>query len=260
MQKGEPGEAVLPFADQLAGPFAAGGIVVGGEFEQAQAAAGPRADAEGDHPRPAVVARVEARMGAEGLAGAQGPVEGGEAPGLEADGVELVGAGGFPEGQQAFAQPHHMGVGDVLEPHIKGVGQGAPGFLGAEHTAVEKPAGLFFGLPALGAHEAVAEAGSPIPVEPQGADHAVAVERVMHPLAAPLEPAGTIAVEGAHQAGGQLAAAWPQGHVTQFLADVAEAAAPVGPVVATGVGTAGGDGHGSRGQIPLPIMTLQTVT
>ena len=180
-----------------------------------------------------MVARIEAGMGAEGFAGLEHAIQQGDAFGVEGLGIEGVGGTGLPQGQQLIAELHHMGVGDVLEPHIEGVGEQAAGFLGAEHAAIERLAGLLLGQPALGTHKAVGEV-QPASFEAQGGDHAVAIKGVVHPVAATLQPTGTVAVEGAVEISRDGAFAGLQRNVAQFLAHVAEAAGPVGAVVAEG--------------------------
>ena len=233
VQEGEAAEAIGALAQQLAGLHAADGVVGHGEFHQPNRAARAALHPEGHHALLAVVARIEAGMGAEGFAGLEHAIQQGDAFGVEGAWVEGVGGTGLPQGQQLIAELHHMGVGDVLEPHIEGVGEQAAGLLGAEHAAIERFAGLLLGQPALGTHEAVGEV-QPASFEAQGGDHAVAIKRVVHPVAATLQPTGTVAVEGAVEISRDGAFAGLQRNVAQFLAHVAEAAGPVGAVVAGG--------------------------
>ena len=180
VQKGEAVKAVAAFAEQLAGLGA-----IGGELHQADGAARAALDAEADHAGGAVVTGIKAGVGTEGLTGLENPVQQTDAPGFETVGIEGVGRTGLPKRQKVVAKAHHMGVGDVFEPQVKGVGQGAAGLLGAENAAVEITTGLFLRLPALGAHETVAEAQTTA-LEAQGGDHAVAIKGVVDPMAGAL--------------------------------------------------------------------------
>ena len=89
-----------------------------------------------------------------------------------------------------------MGVGDVFEPQVKGVGQGAAGLLGAENAAIKITTGLFLRLPALGAHKTVGKAHTTA-LKAQGGDHAVAIKGVVDPKAGALQAARPIAIKGA---------------------------------------------------------------
>ena len=62
----------------------------------------------------------------------------------------------LPEGKQLIPQTHHVGVGDVLQTQIKGVGQPTTRLLAAEHPPVENFASLLLRQPTLGAHITVA--------------------------------------------------------------------------------------------------------
>ena len=241
VQEGEAIEAVAALAQQ----GAAGRI----ELHKPHRAARPAVHAKRDHPLGAVVAGIEAGVGAEGLTRLEGPAQQGEAAGFEGFGIEGVGGAGLPEGQELIAQAHHVRVGDVLEPQVECVGQRAAGLLGAEHAPAHEASGLLLRQPTLGAHEAVAQLGGAAAIEAHGADHAVAIEGVVHPAAAALQPAGAVAVKGAAQLRRDRAAGGRQGHVVELDADVAEGAGPVGAVVAAGGGGGcwGGGGWGRSG-------------
>ena len=118
VQKGKPLEAVAAIAQELARPRA-----LGGEFHQPHSATGARFDAKGHHPWFAVVPRIEAGMGAEGLTGLEGAIQEAEAAGVEGVWIEGMGGTGFPKRQQLVAKAHHMGVGDVFQAHIQKVGE-----------------------------------------------------------------------------------------------------------------------------------------
>ena len=156
-----------------------------------------------------------------------------------------MGLGRLPEGQQLIAQAHHMGVGDVLEAQVEGIGQSAAGLLGAEHAAVEELVGHFLGLPALGAHEAIAQLRLTAR-KAKGGDHAVAIKGVMHPLAATLQPAGAIAVERARQLRRNGTASRRELHPIELHAHVAERTGPVSAVV--GRGSSRSSGHRGSGR------------
>ena len=169
-----------------------------------------------------------------------------------------MGGAGLPEGQELVAQPHHLGVGDVLEAQVKGVGDRAAGLLGAEHAAIQDLVRRLLRQPTLGAHEAVAELERS-GLKAQGRDHAVAIKGVVHPVAAALEPARAIAIEGSGQLAGDRAPCGDQRHGGELHAHIAEGAGPIGAVVGrpswgrSGVsgaaalgagGSARGSGHG----------------
>ena len=104
----------------------------------------------------------------------------------------------LPKGQQLITQAHHIGVGDVFQPQVEGIGQAAARLLAAEHTAVQDLPGLLLRLPTLRAHEAVAQPHASV-LEAHGGDHAVTIEGVMDAMSVPLEAPGTVAIEGARQ-------------------------------------------------------------
>ena len=254
VQEGKALEAVGVVGQELAGL-----VACGGELHQPHRAGGAGLDAEGHQPGLTVVAGIEAGVGAEGLIGLEHAIEQGDALGFERVGIEGMGGTGLPEGQELVAQPHHLGVGDVLEAQVEGVGDRAAGLLGAEDAAIQDLVRRLFRQPTLRAHEAVAElerAG----VKAQGRDHAVAIKGVVHPVAAALEPAGAIAIEGARQLAGDRAPGGDQRHGAELHAHIAEGAGPIGPVVgrrpsggqagvsgATALGARGsarGSGHG----------------
>ena len=225
VQEGEALEAVGVVGQELAGLVAAGG-----ELHQPHRAGGAGLDAEGHQPGLAVVAGIEAGVGAEGLIGLEHAIEQGDALGFEGVGIEGVGGAGLPEGQELVTQAHHLGVGDVFEAQVEGVGDRAAGLLGAEDAAIQHLVGLLFRQPTLRAHETVAElerAG----IKAQGGNHAVAIKGVVHPVAAPLEPARAIAIEGARQLAGDRAPGGDQRHGAELHAHIAESTGPIGPVV-----------------------------
>ena len=53
----------------------------------------------------------------------------------------------------------------------------------------------------------------------------------MHPVAAALEPAWAVAIEGACQLAGDRAAGRDQGHGAELHAHIAEGTGPVSPVI-----------------------------
>ena len=225
VQEGEALEAVGVVGQELAGL-----VACAGELHQPHRAGGAGLDAEGHQAGLTVVAGIEAGVGAEGLIGLEHAIEQGDALGFEGVGIEGVGGTGLPEGQELVTQPHHLGVGDVLEAQVKGVGDRAAGLLGAEDTAIQDLVGLLFRQPTLGAHEAVAELERS-GLKAQGRDHAVAIKGVVHPVAAALEPARAIAIEGARQLAGDRAPGGNQGHGAELHAHIAEVAGPIGAVV-----------------------------
>ena len=258
VQKGEALEAVGVVGQKLAGLVAAGG-----ELHQPHLAGGAGLDTEAHQPGFAVVAGIESRVGTEGLVGLEHAIEQGDAFGFEGVGIEGMGGAGFPEGQELVAQPHHLGVGDVFEAKVEGVGDRAAGLLGAEDAAIQDLVRLLFGQPTLRAHEAIAELERS-GVKAQGGNHAVAIKGMVHPMAAALEPARAIAIEGARQLAGDRAAASEQGHGRELHAHIAEGTRPISPVVGrpnwrriganggTALGTggsAGGSGHGKARDI-----------
>ena len=195
MQEGKTLEAVATVSHQIAGAHTIW-LVCAGKFHQANGAGGARLDTEGDHAGLAVVTWIEAGVGAESFSWLEQTLQPREPPRLEGAGIKGVGLGRFPERQQLVTQLHHMGVGDVLEPQIEGIGEGPSRLLSAEDPPVNEATGLLLCQPALGAHKAVGESGVP-PFKPEGADHAVAIKWVMNPLATPLEPAWPIAEQSA---------------------------------------------------------------
>ena len=209
-----------------------------GELHQANGAARSGLHTESDHAGPAVMAGIKAGMGAESLALLQHAIKMGEATGLEAERVESVGLGGFPQGQQLIAEPHHVGVRDVFQTQIEGIREPATGLLATEHTAIKHLAGLFLSQPALGAHIAIAQLNSAV-VKPHGRDHAVAIERVMNAVTIPLHPARAIAVKSAVELSWNRPTHRVQHHGGEFLFHVDEGAGPVAAAVAAD----GGDGH-----------------
>ena len=134
-----------------------------------------------------------------------------------------------------------MGVGDVFQTQVKGIGGNAAGLLGAKDTSVEEFVRLLLGLKALGAHKAIAQLDL-TSLKPQGGDHAVPVKGVMHPLTTPLQPAGTIPIQGALELSWNRAPGCGQRDAIKLDANIAEGAGPIGAVVAE----SGGDGHGQR--------------
>ena len=122
-----------------------------------------------------------------------------------------------------------MGVGNVLEPQIKGIGQGATGLLGAEHTAVQHLVCGLLRQPALGAHKAIRKHSATFR-KAQGADHAVAIKGMVHQAASPLQPPGAIAIEAATQVRGNLSADGNQGLVLELHLHIAKGPSPVIPV------------------------------
>ena len=236
MKEGEAGETVGSVVQQRTGIRA-----IGGELHQTNGAAGACLHPEGDHAGTTVVTGVEAGVGAEGLTLLEHAIEPGETTGLQALRIQRMGLGRFPESEQLVAEAHHVGVGNVLQPKVKGIGQAATGLLAAEHAAIEHLAGLLLRQPALGAHETVAQADAAV-LEPHRCDHAVAIEGVMHTMAIPLQPPWTIAVQGAVQLRWHGAARSGHGHIGKLLIHVRKGARPVAAVVVAG----GGDGHGQR--------------
>ena len=109
-----------------------------------------------------------------------------------------MGLGRLPERQQLIAEPHHMGIGDVLEAQIEGIGQDTAWLLGAKHPPIYEAPGPLLGQPTLGTHETVAQVDL-TGFKSEGSDHAIAVEGVVDPEAASLKPARTIAIQGARQ-------------------------------------------------------------
>ena len=240
MQEGEALEAVALLSHQLPSPHIARCVIRSRKLHHPHGAGGARLDPEGHHALGAVVAGVKAGVGTEGLTLFEHPIEQGDAVGFKGVGIERMGLGRLPKGQQLVAQAHHVGVGDVLEPQVKGIGHSATGLLGAKDAAVHVFAGLLLGQPALGAHKAVAQAHR-ARAKAQGHDHAVAIKRVMHPLAAPLQPPGPVAVEGARELGWNHATRCRELHCLELHAHVAKGTGPVGPVVTRS--NAGGSSH-----------------
>ena len=93
VQEGEALEAVGVVGQELAGL-----VACGGELHQPHRAGRAGLDAEGHQPGLAVVAGIEAGVGAEGLIGLEHAIEQGDAPGFEGVGIEGVGGAGLPEG------------------------------------------------------------------------------------------------------------------------------------------------------------------
>ena len=220
MQKGEALEAVTPIRHQLTGPGA-----LGGELHQPQGAARACLHPKGDHAGFAVVAGIKARVGAEGFTWLEHPIQQGQTPGLEGGRIEGVGRTGLPKGQQVSAKPHHMGVGNVLEPQIKGIGQRATRLLGAKHTAIQDLVRGLLRQPALGAHKTIREKRATFR-KAQGADHAVAIEGMVNPAATALQPPGAIAIEAAAQVRGNLSAGGNQGLVLELHLHIAKGSSP----------------------------------
>ena len=190
-----------------------------------------------------MVTGIKAGVGTEGLTGLENPVQQTDAPGFETVGIEGVGRTGLPKRQKVVAKAHHMGVGDVFEPQVKGVGQGAAGLLGAENAAIKITTGLFLRLPALGAHETVAEAHITA-LEAQGGDHAVAIKGVVDPMAGALQAARSIAIQGAVKASRNGAPRRLQRHRRQLAVHVAKSTRPLGALK-----TQAPDGAGIRGEL-----------
>ena len=243
VQKGEAVEAVAALAQQIARLHPLGRVILHRKLHQPHGATGPGLDPEGDHPGRTVVARVKARVGAEGFTFLEQAAQPAEAAGFQGLGIERMGLGRLPQGQQLIAQAHHVGVGDVLEPQVKGIGGGATRLLGAEHAPVKETIGLLFGQPAFGAHKPVAQHRLAVRKR-KGRDHAVAVKRVVHPLATPLKPPRPVAVQGAAQLGRNRAPCGGEFDPIELNADIAKGASPVGPVITRN--NAGGDGHGTQ--------------
>ena len=225
VQKGKALEAVAPICHQLTRPGA-----LGGELHQPQGAARACLHPKGDHAGFTVVAGIKARVGAEGFAWLEHPIQQGQTPGLEGGWIKSVGRTGLPKGQQVVAQAHHMGIGDVLEPQVKGIGQRATGLLGAEHAAIQHLVCGLLRQPALGAHKAIREKRATFR-KAQGADHAVAIEGMVNPTATALQPAGPIAIEAAAQLRGNLSTGGNQGLVLQLHLHIAKGSSPVIAVV-----------------------------
>ena len=225
VQEGEALEAVGVVGQELAGLVAAGG-----ELHQPHRAGGAGLDPEGHQPGLAVVTGIEAGVGAEGLIGLEHAIEQGDALGFKGVGIKGMGGAGLPEGQELVAQPHHLGVGDVFEAQVKGVGDRAAGLLGAKDAAIQNLVRRLFRQPTLRTHKAVAQVERP-GVKAQGRDHAVAIKGVVHPVAAALEPARAIAIEGAGQLAGDRAPGGDQRHGGELDAHIAEGAGPIGAVV-----------------------------
>jgi len=76
-------------------------------------------------------------------------------------GSERVRVSSLPTAPAACsAQTRTTGFGECSEPQVESVGRRATGFLGAEHSPRYRHlVAAFLGHPALGAHEAIAEAG-----------------------------------------------------------------------------------------------------
>lgn len=156
--------------------------------------------------------------------------------GVQRLGIQCMGFSGFPQGQQLITELHHTGVGDVLQPKIKGIREQPAGLLAAEHTPVEHLASSFFGLPALGAHKPVGEAHALL-AETHRCHHSIAVKGVMHPLAAAFQATRAIAIQGALQLVRHSASDRCQRHSGELLVHVAEGAGPVIPVETSGSGS-----------------------
>ena len=232
MQEGKALEVVLAIGQQRA---------LTGKLHQPDRAARAGLHSEGDHAGLAVMAGIETRVGTEGFAFFQQAIQAAEAAGFEGVGIQGVGLGGLPQSQQLITETHHVGVGDVFEAQIERVRSDPPGLLGAKHTAIEKLAGLLLGLPTLGAHETVAQQGLTA-FKTQSSDHPVAIERVVHPMAAALEAAWAVAVQGASQLSWDRAARSRELDAIELHTHVAEGAGPIGAVVANGRS----DGHGRQ--------------
>ena len=122
MEEGKPLEAVAAVGHQLTGPHAVG-LILGGELHQSDRAGGARLDAESHHSGLTVVTGIKTRMGTESFSWLERPVQQGDTSGLQSEGIESMGGTGLPKGQQLVPKAHHMGVGNVLEPQVKGIGQ-----------------------------------------------------------------------------------------------------------------------------------------
>ena len=188
-----------------------------------------------------MVTWVKAGMGTEGLTGLEQAIQPAEAAGFQGLRIQRMGFGCLPEGQEVIPQPHNMGVGDVFQTQVKGISGDAARLLGAKDTPVEKFVRLLLGLKTLGAHKAIAQLDLTT-LKLEGRDHAVPGKGVMHPLTTPLQPAGTIPIQGALKLSWNRAPGCGQRNAIKLDADIAKSACPIRAVVAKG----GGNGHGRR--------------
>ena len=225
VKEGEALEAVAAVGHQITGPHTTG-LILCRKLHQPDGAGGSGLDAKGDHAGFAVVPGVKTGMGAERLTGLEHPGQSRQFPGLQGAGIESMGLSRFPERQQLITEPHHLGVGDVLEPQIKGIGQRAARFLGAEHPPVDKLAGILFSQPTFGANKTVGQIGLS-GIKPKCCNHPVAIEGMMHPAATTLQASGPVAVKGASQISGNAAPRCNQWHIREFNSHVAKGAGPV---------------------------------
>ena len=232
MQEGKALEAVAAVGQQR---------TAARELHEPNRAAGAGLDPEGHHARHAVVAGVKARVGTERLARLEQPIQAAQATGFQGLGIQRMGLGGFPERQQLIPEPHHMGVGDVLQTQVKGICSKPPGLLGAKDTPVEEFVRLLFGVKAFRAYKAIAQLGFAA-LKRQGRDHPVPIEGVMYPLPTTLEPARAVAIERALELSGDRTAGGRDRNPIELHTNVAEGAGPIRAVVAEGRG----DGHGRR--------------
>ncbi len=234
VEESESGEAVGTVVEQGASIRA-----LRGELHQPDRASRAGVHPKGDHARAAVMAWVKAGVGAEGLAFLEHPIEQGNAAGLEAVWIQRVGFGCLPKSQKLITKPHHIGVGDVLQPQVKSICEAATRLLAAEHAAVEHLAGLLLRQPTLGAHITVAELNAAV-LEPHRGDHAVAIEGVVNPVTVALKPARAVSIKRALQVRRHQSPDRGEGHIRELLLHVDERAGPVAAVVTAGRG----NGHG----------------
>ena len=234
MQKSEAWKAVGAVVKQRTGVR-----TFGGELHQPDGAAGPGFDPEGDHAGAAVVTWIKPRMGTEGFTLLKHTIQTRESAGLQALRIKGMGFSGLPEGQQLITQAHHIGVGDVLQPQVEGVGQPPAGLLATEHTAIQHLVRLLLRQPALRAHEAVGELHASV-VETHGGDHAVAIEGVMNAMSVTLEATGTVAVKRPAEFHRHRSTNGSERHIGELLLHIDEGTGPVAAVVGAGRS----DGHG----------------
>jgi hypothetical protein len=119
--------------------------------------------------------------------------------------VESVGLSAFPQRQQFFGRVGHVGIGNVFGLEVKGIGQPATRLLCAEDTALQEASGFGLGNEAGRADVPVAKPDPAVAGEVKGADHAVAVERMLDRLAAAFKQSGPVAVERAAEVSRQVA-------------------------------------------------------
>ena len=101
----------------------------------------------------------------------------------------------FPESQELFTEENDVGVGNILQTKIKGIGKTTARLLTTKNTSVKHLSGLLLSKPTLGSHKSVSKPNAAT-FETQCGDHAVTIKRVVNTVSIAIETTGSIAIKG----------------------------------------------------------------